>query len=212
MIKLAIRPADGKTIELVKTDAKWKLTQPVAWPADDYEARSLVDGVLGLRSRGSVDLGGAELSTTGLDKPRFTIEAIGLQGQDHQAGRGQPFVAGQRSVRQAGRSEGWRACRRRHACRQALTRGPTSSFRRCATSSWCGVSSFEVRQFRITHKGQTLSLQKEGENWKITEPKQVAADSTEVSSLLSTVTGLRPTTLSTRIRRRRLPPAWTDRR
>src|SRR5678815_930709 len=59
--KLVIRPAEGQPLELVKAenDAKsvpapdaseWRMVQPTAWAADNFDARALVDSVVNLKS------------------------------------------------------------------------------------------------------------------------------------------------------------------
>ena len=44
--KVVVHPASGSPLEMVKEGAKWKLVQPVAWPADEFEAGGLVSAEL----------------------------------------------------------------------------------------------------------------------------------------------------------------------
>ena len=52
------------------------------------------------------------------------------------------------------------------------------------------VSTDQVRQLTISHKGQTIRLEKTGNDWQIVEPKKMPADSTAVSDLLFGISGL----------------------
>src|SRR5436190_9851032 len=84
--KLVIRPAEGQPLELVKAESdsktgaapaadasEWRMVQPTAWAADNFDARALVDSVVNLKSRGRVEAR-ADRSAFGLAKPRYTIE------------------------------------------------------------------------------------------------------------------------------------------
>jgi len=56
--RLVIRPAgsSGTALQLDKKSGKWQLVKPINWPADDFEARGLVDSNIDLRSQGGVEL------------------------------------------------------------------------------------------------------------------------------------------------------------
>ncbi|MDB5301461.1 MAG: hypothetical protein JWO87_3124, partial [Phycisphaerales bacterium] len=75
--KLVIRPLDGPAITLAKSAGQWKLSQPVAWPADSMEVDRVLGAIVGLHSRGRVDLDATNSTSVGLDKPRYHIEASG---------------------------------------------------------------------------------------------------------------------------------------
>src|SRR5438270_8239131 len=66
--KLSITPADGKAITFERSGADWRMTSPITAPADKEQVTSLLDSILNLQSRGSVDPGGSNASVTGLDQ------------------------------------------------------------------------------------------------------------------------------------------------
>ena len=102
--KLVVTPAAGapagsKPLELAKTDGKWNLVQPVAWPAEAFDARGLVDS---FAEPAQPRQGRAELREQGLHRPGQPPlpGRPDRQGrQDDQADRRQPHRPGQRPLR-----------------------------------------------------------------------------------------------------------------
>src|SRR5690349_14682025 len=56
--KLVVTPGDGKPMTLERDGTNWRLTQPVAAPADAPAVDGLVSALVDLTSRSKVDTGG----------------------------------------------------------------------------------------------------------------------------------------------------------
>lgn len=190
--KLVIRPADSsaKTFELDKTGGKWQLVQPINWPAEDFEARNLVESILDLRSQGGVELNDANLASTGLDHPRYTIEATDTGGKTITLHVGARSTLGNDLYVKVGDEKGGELVAG-GSLADKLEKGTDKLADSLRDKQLVKASSSEMRQVEIEHKGQKLVLNKEGENWQIVEPRKAPGDSSEVSDLLFAITGLR---------------------
>jgi hypothetical protein len=205
-----IRPAEGKgqVVELVKAEpekaapgappppppapnADWKIVQPAAWQADGFEARGLVEQVLNVRSRGRVQ-GNPDRAAFGLDKPRYTIEVTDKNNKTTTVSVGNRSALGNDLYVDVGDGQGVSMAAGGQLAGR-LEGGTEKIFeavrdKRLVT----GVTTADVSHVEITpRRGDKLVLQKQGADWKVVAPKQVVADSGEVYSLLSAVTGLR---------------------
>src|SRR5260370_36877723 len=79
--KVTLRPANGPAIELLRQGGKWTLTQPLNWPASEFDANDLVESIVGLRSHGHPELTSESATSVGLHKPRYTIQVTGKAGK-----------------------------------------------------------------------------------------------------------------------------------
>src|SRR5262245_27469423 len=79
--KIDVTSAGGKKPGLDKSSGKWRLAEPVNAPAEAFEVDGFVRSLTGLESQGDVDSSTASSSSTGLDKPRYTIELTGKAGE-----------------------------------------------------------------------------------------------------------------------------------
>jgi hypothetical protein len=190
--KLAIHPSDAgaKTVVLSKQDGNWKLVQPVAWGADSFEARNLVDSIVDLRSQGGVDLDSANLSSTGLDHPRFTIEATDTTGKTTKLDVGNRSALGNDLYVKVGDDKSGQLVSG-GSLADKLDKGLDKLADSLRDKQLVKVSSSTAKMLEVTHKDQKLSLVKEGEDWKIVAPRQAPADSSAVSDLLFAVTDLK---------------------
>src|SRR5687767_14218499 len=80
---VVITPADGKRMALEKSDAKWRMTEPVTAAAESFEVDNLVRALTELESRGQVDSDDASAEATGLAKPRFVVDISTADGKQH---------------------------------------------------------------------------------------------------------------------------------
>jgi len=190
--RLTIRSGNGsaKPLELARQDGRWKLIQPIDWAADDFEARGLVDAIVDLRSQGGVELNDANLASTGLDHPRFTVELTDTGGKTVDLDIGARSTLGNDLyVKLAGDKGGQLVAG--SSLSDKLDKGLDKLADSIRDKQLVKVTTTEMRQVEIDRRGNKLELQKEGEDWKIVEPRKEPADSAEVSDLLSAVTGLR---------------------
>src|SRR5437867_6033485 len=201
--KLVIRPAEGQPLELVKGEpdksassfaasgAEWRIVQPTAWLADSYEARNLAESVVNLRSRGRVE-SGADRGAFGLAKPRYTIEITDKSNKTTKLLVGNQSALGNDLYVDSGDGKGV-SMASGGTLAGKLEKGTQKMFEDLRDKRLvAGASTADVKQVQVTpRKGPRLVLRKDGADWKIVEPKQLPADSGEVSSLLSSITSLR---------------------
>jgi hypothetical protein len=198
--KLVIKPASGQPLELVKgpapagpagTEAQWKVVQPAAWAADGFEARNLVKSVADLKSRGRVEQGSGSAKDFGLEPPKFTIELTDKSGKTTTLRVGNQMALGNDLYADAGDGKGTSILAGGELTGK-LEKGTQKIFESLRDKRLVTAQQADVKQIEVTKKGGAkLVLRKQGADWKVVEPKQVNADSGEVSSLLSVVTGLR---------------------
>jgi hypothetical protein len=190
--KLSIHPADAgaKPIVLDKQNGTWKLVQPVAWGADSFEARNLVESVVDLRSQGGVDLDSANLSSTGLDHPRYSIEATDSSGKTLKLDVGNRSSLGNDLYVKVGDDKSGQLVAG-GGLADKLDKGLDKLADSLRDKQLVKVTSMTARQLDVTHKDQKLALVKEGEDWKITAPRPAPADSSAVSDLLFSVADLK---------------------
>lgn len=190
--KLSIHSADAgaKSIVMEKKDGTWRLVEPVAWDADSFEAQNLVNSVVDLRSQGGVDLDSANLSSTGLDQPRYTIDATETSGKSLQLHIGNRSAIGNDLYVKVGDDKSGQLVAG-GTLADKLDKGIEKFADTLRDKQLIKVTSMTARQFDITHKGQKLELVKDGQDWKIIAPRQAPADSSSVSDLLFSVTDLK---------------------
>jgi hypothetical protein len=190
--RLSIRSANAgaKPVVLEKKDGTWKLVEPVAWDADSFEAQNLVNSVIDLRSQGGVDLDSANLSSTGLDQPRYTIDATDASGKLLQLHVGNRSSIGNDLYVKVGDDKSGQLVAG-GALADKLDKGIDKIADTLRDKQLIKVTSTTARQFDIIRKGQKLDLVKEGQDWKITSPRQAPADSSAVSDLLFNLTDLK---------------------
>jgi hypothetical protein len=195
--RLVIKPADGQPLELTRVGGSganatdWKIVQPVAWSADSFDARNLVESVVNIRSRGRVGQGAGTRKDFGLEKPRFTIEITDKSGKSTTLLVGNQMALGNDLYVDANDGKGTSIAAGGELTGR-LEKGTQKMFEALRDKRLVTAPSTDIKQVEVTKKGQPkLVMRKEGADWKVVEPKQVNADSGEVSSLISVLTGLR---------------------
>jgi hypothetical protein len=191
--RLVIKPAQGQPLELVKGEGavEWKIVQPTAWAADNFDARNLVESVVNVRSRGRVEQGAGSRGDFGLEKPRYTIEITDKNNKTTTLLVGNQTALGNDLYVDASDGQGTSIVAGGELTGR-LQKGTQKMFEALRDKRLVTAPATDVKQVEVTKKGSPkLVLRREGPDWKVVEPKQVNADSAEVSSLVSVVTGLR---------------------
>jgi hypothetical protein len=190
--RLVIRPAEGKPVELVRGEGvEWKLAQPVSWAADSFNARNLVESVAGLRSLGRVEKGADRRADFGLEKPRYAIDLVDKDNKTTTLQVGNATALGNNLYVDTGDGKGTSIVIGGELAGR-IEKGTQKIFEELRDKRLVTATAADIRQVELTRKGgQKLVLRREGNDWKVVEPAQVSADSGEVASLLSVVTGLR---------------------
>lgn len=84
--EIRINPADQPSLVFQKDGAEWRMTEPFALPADDYQLQTLLETLDGARAE-PVTGAGTELAAYGLDKPLLRLR---VDGRDYLFGGEQP--------------------------------------------------------------------------------------------------------------------------
>jgi hypothetical protein len=179
---LAITTDDGQHIIAEKSNGKWQLTEPVKTPAEESTVSSVIETISSLQSRGQVDLASA-----GVSQPHFKVELTAKNNKTINLDIGDRSAAGDNlyvRVNNGDKAEVIPA-----ALYDQLDK-PLKSWRR---EKLFDVGSPEIKQLRIATTQQTLTLQKEGENWKITQPTSMPVETSEVSDIAISAANLRAT-------------------
>jgi hypothetical protein len=194
--KLVVRPGDGapsgsKTVEVSKAAAKWNLVQPVAWPADTFDARGLVESFVNLRTHGKVELTAENRSATGLDKPRYLVELTDKDGKTTKLTVGNRTELGNNLYVSTDEGKSGELVSA-GTLGDKLDKGADKLTDSLRDKQIVRIASSDVKQLKVTRNGQPpLVLNKVADDWKMVSPQTEDADSTEVTDLLSTVTNLR---------------------
>ena len=146
---------------------------------------------MNLRSRGRVEQGSGSRKDFGLEKPRYTIEITDKDKKTTTLQVGNQMALGNDLYVEAGDGKGTSIAAGGELTGR-LEKGTQKMFESLRDKRLVTANSNDVKQVEITRKGQPkLVLRREGMDWKVVEPKQVTADSGEVSSLISVLTGMR---------------------
>jgi len=177
--QVKITPSAGKAIVLVKQDAKWKLTEPVQGPADQFATEELVRGLVGFTSKGQTEPAAA----------KYDVE-ITAGGKTAKYGIGEKAVVGDvMYVQPEGASKA--------EVVPAEVYDRLEKVDDLRDKQLVTVSSPDVKQVRVEYSGNKYAIVKTGANWKITEPEAMPADESAVTDLLGAITGLRATDFAT---------------
>ena len=180
--QISVTYADGKKLAIERAGAGWKMTQPVAAPADTFAVEQLLSSATGLQSHGQMPAD--QVASVGLDHPKLTFELTSNDGKTETVkvgdkskisddlyvmldGKSQPEIVSSGSYDQ-------------------LSKAP-ETYR---SKKLVDASSDQIRSLTLTQNGQGIHLEKRGTSWTITQPSEMPAEESEVSSLLMGLTDL----------------------
>jgi hypothetical protein len=159
--------------------SEWNLVEPVKGPAESWKVDQLVQPLVDLRSTGQT-----EASGKGVDQPRYVVELTDKDNKTTKINVGNRSSVGDiLYVQVAGEGK---ADIVSSAVVEQLEK-PASEFRKARLLT---TPNEKITGVTISHENQTLKLVKNGENWQITEPKPMPGDADQISSLLTSITGL----------------------
>ncbi len=180
--KVSITPASGKALVLDHSESDWKIVEPIQAPAENFAVNDLVHDLVGLESRQQLDAD--KKASLGLDHPSYTVEITSKAGKTFKYAVGdEPKLVDTLAILIDGQTKPDVV----NASLYSKLGKKADTYRR---KSLLTLSTDQVKQLAITHKGQTIALEKNGSDWTITEPKKMPADSTVVSDLLFGISGL----------------------
>ena len=186
--KIVITPAADQKIVFEKQGANWQMLEPVNALADSTNVDELVSSLTNLESHGKSDASGANADVTGLNSPRFRVELTETSGKTIKLAIGKPTGVGDELyVQKDGDSQADRVA----AGIDAALNKPASSFR---DLKLLDVKSPEIKTIQIAKGGETVGLNREGNNWQVaTGPTTMPADESEATDLALGISGLRAT-------------------
>lgn len=180
--KVSITPASGKALVLDHSESDWKIVEPIQAPAENFAVNDLVHDLVGLELRQQLDAD--KKASLGLDHPSYTVEITSKAGKTFKYAVGdEPKLVDTLAILIDGQTKPDVV----NASLYSKLGKKADTYRR---KSLLTLSTDQVKQLAITHKGQTIALEKNGSDWTITEPKKMPADSTVVSDLLFGISGL----------------------
>ena len=182
--KIAIAPKEGQAMAMEKTGKDWRLTEPLAAPADATEATGLVDALVNLVSTAQLDSKEAATARTGLDKPQFTV-SLTAGGKTTKLLIGDRMAVGNTAY---ARLDGKSTVEVIPA--DVLDKLDRSS-KAYRDTRLVQTAATEIKQISFVRKGETLKLVKAGNDWTMLEPIEAPADPVAVTDLLTTLTGLK---------------------
>lgn len=182
--RIVVTPATGDRLAFERVEGKpsdWRIVEPVRAPADTFKVDDLVREVTGLTSRGQVEPG-----DKGVDQPQYTVELT--HGADAKT---TTIKVGDRSP--VGDMLYVRVGDEKQA--DVVSASVVDQLEKQAAdyrkARLLDVTNDKINSLAIAQGAKTLRLQKSGDDkWRIVEPIEMPGDETQVSALLSAVTGL----------------------
>lgn len=185
-----------KSIEVVKAskpgaaaspaDKIWRIAQPIVVRADQGKVDGLLDKLHGLQAESFATDKAADLTTYGLDQPQLELT---VYTTEHEGAITVQFGG-------AVKDDATKVyCRRKGSDTVLTVRSdalkdfnvPVNDLR---DKKLADLNADDARQIAIGFANQPIRLAKEKDDWKLSEPETIAAENSEVSNLLSTLTGL----------------------
>jgi len=165
----------------LKPTKQWRMVKPVESAANSAEVNTLVEELVRLESKAKVDPAGK-----GLDKPKYNVEMAAKGGKILKFAVGDRSPIGELYLRVEGKPKADVVAA---SIYDRLTK-PANDLR---DTKLVTAKSTDINELKIETEGQTLLLQKKGNDWQLAEPRQFPADSTAINDLLTTLTSLRAT-------------------
>jgi len=182
--KIAVTPADGKRMVLERSGGTWKLTEPVQAAAETFEVDSLARALAELKSHAKVKASSQDAAATGLANPRYKIEFTAKE-KNYSLSVGDKSAVGDNlyvTTTDARNADVVGA-----DLLEKLDK-PANSYR---DPKLVNLTSAEVKKLTIKRGDETLEFVKNDQNWKMVQPKEMPAETTDVDDVLFAVTGLR---------------------
>jgi hypothetical protein len=178
--RIAITAADGQKTVMEKDAGNWRLTEPVKAAADPTAVTGMIEAVGDLHSQGQVPAD----ESTGLDKPRYTLE-LTVAGKPIKLDVGNRSAAGNSLyVRKEGASQA-------DVVESALADKLDQPLKQWRQARLFEVSAPQITRLQIATTRESIAMEKDGANWKMSQPTSMPADLTAVSDLTTAIAGLR---------------------
>ena len=172
----------GETIGLENENNKWLIKQPTAATADDAALNSLIgDLVSACIERDFANPSAEALKEYGLDSPAVKLEVRLKDGKTHKIELGGKDPLGSSVY---ARFDGGNVA----VIPAALLASADKPLNDWLDRSLLGVSEYDLASLKLTNESGSLELTKKDGEWTLTAPTASAAETSEVSSLITDVT------------------------
>jgi hypothetical protein len=178
-----ITDADGNHTTLEKSGATWRLTEPVAAAAVDWQTQDMIRNLCDLRSQGRPD---SAPSDAGLDKPKFIVSLSTDDGKSVRIDIGNKNFTGDLMYARVDDGE-------INLIDAGLAKTLKTAANDLRDKHLLTASSTDVQQIRITTPSLHLVLNKTGSKWNIIQPVEMPGDADAISSLITSITGTEAT-------------------
>lgn len=176
-----------RTIEVKRSDGKWRLTQPVDDLADEPTVTNLVRAIADCEVKSTLDDVPTDLAPFGLDKPKVEVK-VALKDRELPAikvGKNTP-VGFSTYIQRADEPKVYLTA-------AAFASGTDKQVKDMRDKQILTVDDDAIRRFTVERPGSKIVLKKTEQEWLLEEPISGPADASTVRSFLSTVKALRAT-------------------
>ena len=175
--KLTVQGPTG-TLAFVRTDGKWRITEPIDAAADDFSVNQLVDAVKDIKATKAEDV---DEKTTGLASPKWTVTITDDKVAAHKllVGLPRPLQADQTYVRTADSKTAYIA----DVDLAAKLSKPVSDFRDMTVLD---VPTTSITRVKLAGP-ESFELTKHDEQWQLDSPVATPANKENVQKLLDAV-------------------------
>jgi len=180
--------APDREIALVKSDGAWRLIRPIAGDADESTVKAILSTLGAAEVKKALDEEATDLAPFGLDKPNTTIA---MKAGD----RALPLIRIGKATPVGNSAYALRGDEKKVLLTTAAVRsGVDRTLKDLRNKTILRFTDDAVRKVEIVApEGKSLTLEADGEDWRITAPAAYPADTTAVRAYLSTLRALRAT-------------------
>lgn len=180
--------APDREVVLVKGADGWRLTKPIEGEADEVTVKGILSALSSAEVKKALDDEVADLAPFGLDQPNTTIA---MKAGDRalpviRIGKATPVGNSAYALR----GDGGKVL----LTTSAVRAGVDKNLKELRNKGILKFTDDAVRKVEVVApEGRSLTLEKEGEQWRIAAPAAYPADATAMRSYLSTLRALRAT-------------------
>jgi len=177
----------GETYAFEKRDGEWVITQPINTRADQSAIDSIASGVATARVNRTLSSSPDNLKSYGLENPAVTVEIKLKNGNQHRVRLGAKDFSG---LNVYALLDGSNEVALLPDSVLSSADRPLPELR---DRSVLNISQWDVVSFDLKNSSGEITVAKQESNWVIKQPRETAADESEVSSLLSQITSAKMT-------------------
>jgi hypothetical protein len=166
-----------------KDGASWRMTEPVAGGAVDWQTQDLIRSICDLRSQGKPNTTAAD---AGLNTPQYKVDLLTTDGKTMRLTIGNKNEIGDSMYAQINGGDV-------NLIDASLAKSLKTAANDLRDKHLLTTTSTDFKQITMETPTQTLEAIKNGDKWEITRPVDMPGDGDTISSLISTITGTEAT-------------------